>query len=357
MCIATRVVAAFVAAGLIAALPAADTASSKDTKSNDKNAKNAKNAKSALPATPKDGVKTPGVLIPAASLKSEAEIPVDGPGWIAIADSVMVESKEKDSLFRIDPKANKPLDPVGDLKQPCSGAITAFGTLWIPNCETQTVVRADPKTFKVSATLAIGTADVSMGLAATADSVWMLTDGRTTLSRIDPVVNKVVAEMRMPAGCNQLLFADNSLWLTCPLDNEVYRINPVTNLVEKHIEVSAGPRSMANGDNSIWVLCDKQGKVDRIDPKTNKVTKTIELNVPNAGGSIAYGEGYLWVTETGFPITRIDTTSEKVVQQFWGADEGGGQIVAGSGAIWITDSSHGKVIRFDPKRILATLAE
>jgi len=351
MPIATRVAAALVAAGLIAALPAADTKSSKDSKSKDKN------AKIAAPVAPKDGVKTPGVLIPAASLKSEAEIPVDGPGWIAIADSVMVESKQKDSLFRIDPKANKPLDPVGDLKKPCSGAITAFGTLWIPNCETQTVVRADPKTFKVSATLAIGTADVNMGLAATADSVWMLTDSRTTLSRIDPVVNKVVGEMRMPAGCNQLLFAENSLWLTCPLDNEVYRINPETNLIEKHIEVSAGPRSMASGDNSIWVLCDKQGKVDRIDPKTNKVTKTIELNVPNAGGSVAYGEGYLWVTETGFPITRIDTQSEKVAQQFWGADEGGGQIVAGSGAIWLTDASHGKVIRFDPKRILATLAE
>ena len=45
----------------------------------------------------------------------------------------------------------------------------------------------DPKTFKVSATLAIGAGDVMMGLAATADSVWMMTDNLTTLSRIDPV--------------------------------------------------------------------------------------------------------------------------------------------------------------------------
>jgi len=343
MSLAMRVGGCLMLAGLIAALPAVDK-KSKDT-----------TAKTPIPAAPKAGVKTPGVQIPAASLKSEAEIPVEGPGWIAISDSILVESKPKDSLIRIDPKTNKPLDPVAGLKKPCSGTITAFGSLWIPNCETRTVTRMDPKTSKVSATLAIGAADVMMGLAATADSVWVLTDTLTTLSRIDPMQNQVVGEMRLPAGCNDMAFGETALWITCPAENKLYRVNPATNLVEKRIEVSAGPRALALGDNSIWVLCEKEGKVDRVDPKTNKVTKTIDLNVPNAGGSIAYGEGWLWVTETGFPITRIDTQNEKVMQQFWG--EGGGLITAGSGAIWLSDVRLGKVVRFDPKRIIATLAE
>ena len=90
-----------------------------------------------------------------------------------------------------------------------------------------------------------------------------------------------------------------------------------------------------------------------IDPKTNKVTKTIELNVPNAGGSIAYGEGWLWVSQTGFPITRIDAPNEKVVQQFWG--DGGGLITAGSGAIWLSDVSGSKVARFDPSETVKSL--
>jgi streptogramin lyase len=203
--------------------------------------------------------------------------------------------------------------------------------------------------------LAIGAGDVMVGLAATADSVWMITDNLTTLSRIDPVQNKVVGEIRLPAGCNDMAFGETSLWITCPAENKLYRVNPETNLVEKRIEVSASPRSLAFGENSVWVLCEKEGKVDRVDPKTNKVSKTIELNVPNAGGSIAYGESWLWVTQTGFPITRIDVQNEKVAQQFWG--DGGGLIAAGSGAIWLSDTTGGKVVRFDPKRILATLAE
>ena len=103
------------------------------------------------------------------------------------------------------------------------------------------------------------------------------------------------------------------------------------------------------------MLCEKDGKIDRIDPKTNKVTKTIELGAPATAGAISIGEGSLWVSMTGFPITRIDPASEKVVQQFWG--EGAGVIHAALGSVWLADSQAGKVRKFDPKRINATLAE
>ena len=104
------------------------------------------------------------------------------------------------------------------------------------------------------------------------------------------------------------------------------------------------------------MLCERDGKIDRIDPKTNKVIKTIELNVPKAGGDIAFGDGFLWVTQNGFPLTRIDVSSEKekVAQQFWG--DGGGRIVATPGAIWLSNIRKNSVSHIDPKRVLATLA-
>jgi virginiamycin B lyase len=104
------------------------------------------------------------------------------------------------------------------------------------------------------------------------------------------------------------------------------------------------------------VLCLKDGKVERIDPKTNKVSKTIETGVGGAAvGGIAVGQGSIWVTLTGFPITRIDPLSEKVAQQFWGA--GGGAIQFGQGSLWLTNMQNGTLWRLDPRRILATLAE
>ncbi|HEY4361223.1 MAG TPA: hypothetical protein VGN17_09650 [Bryobacteraceae bacterium] len=309
------------------------------------------------PVAPKTGIKTPGIQISFDSLKAEAEIPVESPGWMTVADSVYVPSSTKDLLARIDLKTNKPGTPIADLKKPCSGSIVAFGSLWIPNCGSQTITRFDTKANKITATLAVGAGDSTLGLAATSDSVWAFTDNKTTLSRIDPLQNLVVGELRLPAGCNMLASGESSLWVTCPTEKRILRINPVTNLVDQRIEVSAGARSLAFGAGSVWVLCDKDGKIDRIDPKTNKVIKTIDLAVPNAGGNLAYGEGFLWVTQAGFPLTRIDTTNEKerVVQQFWG--EGGGLLSVSTGAIWLANPAKGTVERFDPKRIVATLAE
>ncbi len=307
------------------------------------------------PPGPKQGIRTPGVQIPFSSLKPEATFQAPNrPEWIFFSTDVFVPAK--DHLDKIDVKANKMVDPVAGLNKPCGGMVSAFDSLWAAICGDESLVRIDPKTFKVTSTIASGAADIIGSLAASTDSLWLLTDAKTTLSRIDPDQNVVVGEMRLPAGCGSLTFGDKALWLACPNENKILRINPATNLVEKMIDVAAHPQALAVGGTSIWVLCEKDGTVDRIDPKTNKVSKSIELDVPGAKGSIAFGEGSVWVTLTGFPLTRIDPQSETVAQQFFGPG-GGGSILTSPGAIWLSNPEAGTLLRIDPKRVLATLAE
>jgi virginiamycin B lyase len=304
---------------------------------------------------PKQGVRTPGVQIPFSSLQPEATLPTpDRPDWIFSSTALFVPAK--DHVDQIDMKTNKIGDPIAGIHKPCGGMVSAFGSLWVPACGDGSLLRLDPKTLKVIATIASGTADVKGSIAANADSVWLLTDSKTTLSRIDPDQNAVVGEMRVPAGCGSLTFGETALWLACPNENKVLRINPATNLVEKAIETSAHPEALAVGGTSVWVLCEKEGKIDRIDPKTNKVSKSIALEVPGAKGSIAFGEGAVWVNLAGFPLTRIDPESETVAQQFYGAG-GGGAIVISPGAIWLPNPDAGTLLRIDPKRVLATIAE
>ena len=301
------------------------------------------------------GLKTPGIQIPFANLKEEARVLVESPGHIAAADSVLVLNRSKDTLVRINAKTNKPQDPVAALKKPCSGIATGFDSIWVPSCEGQSLMRIETKTGKITATIATGVADIHSGIAATADSIWLFTDNRGTLSSIDPEQNQVVGEMRLSPDCANLLSAESSLWVTCPSDNRLVRISPAKHVVEKRIEVSPGPGAIAFGDGSIWILSVKEGKIDRLDPKTNKIIKTIDLVTPGVAGELAFSDGFLWVSQPGFPLTRIDTTAEKerVAQQFRG--EGGGMIATQTGAIWIT--TPGGVARFDPKRVIATLAE
>jgi virginiamycin B lyase len=318
---------------------------------------------------PSQGIKTPGVEVPFANLKSDADWPL-APRWMVFSDFVLIPNKGG-GLERLDAKTNKLADPVPAVHNLCGGAAVAFTSLWIPDCQTHALMRFDAKLAAASKAAAVpdenkkladpvkidsGVGSAVPAIVATSDSVWILSDDKTTLSRVDPDRNKVVSELRLPAGCNSLTFGETALWVTCPSENRVLRINPETTLVEKRIEVSAQPSALAIGESSLWVLCLKDGKVERIDPKTNKVTKTIETGVAGSStGGIVAAQGSIWVTLPGFPITRIDPVSEKVVQQFVGA--GGGAIHFGQGSIWLTNTQAGMLMRIDPKRILATLSE
>jgi len=310
--------------------------------------------KDAKKSGPSGGIKTPGVQIPFASLKSELVFDASAPAtWIAATDAIWIPSR--DGLDRIDPKGKETKfgTAITGIDKPCAGAANAFTSLWVPACGNGALARVDAKAAKVTATLPAGTGTARPGIAATADSVWMFTDTKGTLSRIDPEKNAVVAEFRVYPDCNTLAFGENALWLTCPAENKVVRVDPATNLADKSVDVGARPVALAFGEGSVWVLCEKEGKIDRIDPKTYKVTKTIELGAPATGGTMSMGEGSLWVSMAGFPLTRIDAAGEKVMQQFWG--EGAGVVQAALGSVWL--GSGNKVTKFDPKRVMATLAE
>lgn len=302
---------------------------------------------------PKEGIQTPGIQIPFASLKAEEIFPMpEQPPWIFYSTAVYVPAM--DHIDKIDVKTKKLSEAFENVHKPCGGMVAAFGSLWLPSCGDGSLIRLDAKTSKVTATVAGGAADVPGSLAATGDSVWMLTDSKTTLSRIDPDQNAIVGEIRVFASCRSLAYGEKALWLACPDENKVLRINPETNLLEREIPVAAQPEALTIGADSVWVLCGKDGKVDRIDPKNNQVSKSIDLGVPGAKGAILFGEGFVWVTVNGFPLTRIDPQSDTVAQQFYGAG-GGGTIGLSPGAIWLANS--GTLLRIDPKRVLATLAE
>jgi hypothetical protein len=350
------------------------------------------------PATPAHGVKTPGVLIPLGNLKSEAEITLaSAPTGFLFTESIALA--DSTGIHRLDAKTNKSFDPPRDIKdvdKPCGGLLSAFSFVWTVSCGNSTLAKLEvrpvrgpgrgrggppadgpepeapkeevskaeppkpeppPRTPPAPpAFIAIGTTPIApSALAASPDSVWLLADGKTSLQRIDPKENAIVAEVRLPSACTSILFAEGSLWVTCPSETRVLRIDPRTNLVDKRIEVPAQPVSVAAGESSIWVLCRKEGKIARIDPKTNKVSATIELSIPNSDGMLAFGEGSLWASAAGFPVIRIAPATDKVVQQFHG--EGGGFIYFGLGSVWVASGKSGTVTRFDPKRVMATLAE
>jgi YVTN family beta-propeller protein len=288
-------------------------------------------------------------------LKPEAEYTVPGaPDWIAFDGAIYVSNKPKNSIAKLDLKSTK-VEEIAGFHKPCSGLAVGFGSLWVPNCGDQTLARVDLKTSQITATIQTGVADSEGGIAVGTDSVWILSKPNSTLARIDPGNNKIVTEIELPTGCYAAAFGMGAVWVTCTEQDQVLRVDPNTNLITNRIKVGPKPRFLTVGEGGVWTLNQGDGKVSRIDPQSNKVVATIDVGVPGPGGDISAGEGSVWVTSFGYPLSRIDPDSNSVAQQFVGA--GGDAVRAGKGFVWLCDLRGGKVWRLDPKLIAATLAE
>jgi virginiamycin B lyase len=295
------------------------------------------------------GVATAGVQRPMTSITPTAEFAVDGtPDWMAVTeDSVWVASSPKNAVVQLDVKTNKEGRTVA-VGKPCSGLAYGYGSIWSPSCSEHKLVRFDAKTGAIEATINAGPADSEGGITTGADSVWLVTDKKGVLSRIDKKTNQVVKTIDVPAGSVACTFGGDAVWVSSPEQSLVARVDPKTNEVTDKIAVGKAPRFMTFGAGAAWTLNQGDGTISRIDAATRKVT-SIDAGLQGEGGEIAYGEGAVWATLFGFPITKVDTATNKVVKQWKG--KGGDSIRAGHGSVWLTFLYEKKVWRIDARQL------
>jgi virginiamycin B lyase len=285
---------------------------------------------------------------PMSDLHAIAKFSIPGsPDWVAIADSVWISNNPKANISQLDPKTNQVGAVITVPAKPCSGLAIAFGSIWVPICSDGSVQRVDPKSQKIIASIPSGVANTEGGITDGAGSIWMPSDAAGVLSRIDPATNKVVSKITIPAGSFTAAFEAGSVWITSTKGNLLTRVDAKREKVLAQIPVGPAPRFLATGLGAVWTLNQGDGTVSRIDPATNKVTATIEVGVPGPGGDIAVGEGAVWVTAIGKPLSKIDPATNRVVTQFVG--KGGDAMRVGLGSLWLSNHEFHEVWRIDPK--------
>jgi YVTN family beta-propeller protein len=154
----------------------------------------------------------------------------------------------------------------------------------VPNCGDKTITRLDLKTGGVTATIPCPIGNSEGSIAAGGGSVWIVTDARGTLARIDPATNTIVAEVYVAPGSYGLTYGEDALWVTSGERNIVSRVDPHTNLVVGNDRGRQGAALHRGRRRRVWTLNQGDGSVSRIDPATNKVVATIEVGVPGGGG-------------------------------------------------------------------------
>lgn len=268
------------------------------------------------------------------------------PDWMAVTlDSVWVTSSRAGVITQLDANTNQVGHTIAASK-PCSGLLFAFDSLWIPSCGDHALIRADATTGSILARIAAGPADSEGGIAGGAGSVWLVTDAKGTLTRISAETNQVQATIAIPSGSYNPLFAEGFVWVSSHDHDALLKIDPATNKLVKTIPAGKGPRFLTYGAGAVWTLNQGDGTISRIDTATGKTSAPIDAGIPGSGGEIAFGFDAVWATVIGFPITRIDPSSNKVTAQW--AGPGGDSLRIGHGSLWLTDLLKGTIRRFAP---------
>lgn len=257
-----------------------------------------------------------------------------------------------ESVAVIDPGTNTIVGEIPVGGKP-TGPAVGEGSVWVGNRDDNILLEIDPRSLDVVQRIGLSVAptDVAVG----AGSVWVLSDW--ALLRVDPAIKDVVHTIRLPRNGGQRRWSDvevgaNAVFVcTCAgPPGEVIRIDAATMSMEP---VRRRPVwNIAYGEGALWALTGGElDTIDRIDPKTNAVVETISLGrIGETHGwryRIAAGEGAIWVLSPA-SLWRIDSTTKRVVGSIpLDRSEEGGSVATGDGAVWIA-SANGTLIRVDP---------
>jgi virginiamycin B lyase len=300
---------------------------------------------------PRPGIKS--VQVPFSELHPSHTFDLGGhPDWMAITPTaVWVANDQLKAVHRIDPRTNREVAKISFAAEPCSGLTVGFGSLWVPLCsEPASLARIDLRTNKITGTLPIGPADSEGGITASRDSIWIVTDKKGTLTRIDPATNSVRQKVSLPPGSYNPLFSHGTVWVSGTDSGVVTAVDAVTGKIAASIPVGPKPRFLTAGAGSVWTLNQGDGTVSCVDEKSLKVTATIAVGIPGPGGEICFGRGSVWTTVFDIPLTRINVKTNKVLRQWVGT--GGDAVRVGHGSLWLTDYKGGKLWRIPVGRAL-----
>src|SRR5207248_261620 len=151
------------------------------------------------------------------------------------------------------------------------------------------------------------------GLAYGAGSLWVGNDEESSVARVDPATNAVVAHVAAGRRPIALAFGLGSLWVADYAAPRLLRIDPAGNRVGRRIALPGAHLDLLAGATGIWVTSE-EGDVVRVDPRSGRTTARLR------GGSdptfVARCRGALWVTNFRGPLLwQVDAPSARIARR------------------------------------------
>lgn len=281
-----------------------------------------------------------------------------GDGGLIASDGTTIWVSTDSSIVGIDPTTNTIKTRIPVPQTAYSSAIAATpGALWLtaPDAHPLTLSRYDSRTGALVASVPVP--DALWPIAAEG-SVWVGEQSGAAVVRINPTTNKVLATVPVGAGgsggLGDIAAGSGGIWVADPDASTIVEINPATNKVEKTIPVAGilptSPGSLSVGPSGI--LAALSTGLTRIDPLTGATSWTTSLD--GSIQSTLVQANAIWAglvpapPSTGGVLVAIDPGSGVPIDGLSIADGQVSGAFEAFGSVWLVLGQQGLVERFSP---------
>jgi YVTN family beta-propeller protein len=278
-------------------------------------------------------------LIDAKSHKVVGHLPVGvRPGAVAAGeDSVWIANMDDRTVTRVDAALRTVVRSI-PLDATPTGIAEGEGAVWVAEGGVGAIARIDPQFNTVAKTIldVAGSVRVSGGTAGSVTvgdgAVWAAY-GNSTVVRVDPHTNRVVATGFAGVSPSAIAFGEGAVWIANRTSNTVSRFSPSTNAKIDDVSVGQAPTGVAVGGGSVWVTDSGFRSVSRVDPQSGSST-TIPVGDKPLG--ITYADGAIWIANSGDgTVSRIDAASGTVTDTIH-VGSSPVAIAVSRGLVWVT---------------------
>ena len=294
-----------------------------------------------------------------------ATIEVNSPSNMTFADGLLWVISGS-SIMRIDPQTDQVVGgPISPGVQ-AEDIVVSNSTLWVASVgpgdlgapsDTDSVSAIDPESGEIVASIKVPRAPMS--LAVTPEGIWIVNfgGGGSGVNLIDSKTRQIAGDpIETGHAPICLVVGDGSVWVANHDDRSVTRIDPVTQQAIANIKLQEEPHRIAFGEGAIWVSNWHVNSITRIDPQINQVVGE-PIPIDHHAGNIAVGFGSVWVTSDyrgpmdgaaeDVVLVRIDVQTNQVVETI---PLGGHPIdvEVSEEAVWVSVQGPGMVVKIIP---------
>ena len=275
-------------------------------------------------------------------------VELDSPDWLASGFGSLWVKRDNGSVVRLSAKGKVQATIDADIYQPpvCQGLGVSATAVWA--CATSgTIIRIDPETNDVAATIEVPNVNEQGRLASFAGRVWLLSHDGDRLTGISEETNKPGDPIKLGGFCTDVAdrVVNNTLWVVCASDGELLRVDLTKGKVTGKVTGLPLATSVSVGED-VWVGFEKG--LARIDPRSLDVTRLQEAVIPNRIRAVG---DHVWVREEGGEafLTSVDGSSAEV-RQVIAADDltSGGDVIELGSAVWVSAYDDLAVVRLTP---------